>query len=115
MLSRSKRFGGSLLGLALVCGVGLAGCTSDKEQEIDNPRVEPLCEAMVEAGCASSPSSVPSCQADFAGAMLVCPEEFDALIACVGDDPSVVCHAGGIPVFDECMAETIAAFLCVDG
>lgn len=103
-----------VMGAVLVLGTALAGCTSD-EKEYDNPRVAPLCEAMVAAGCAGSPASVPGCQADFAGAMSHCPEEFDALITCAGDDPSVVCHSSGIPVFDECMAETTVAFLCVDG
>jgi hypothetical protein len=101
-----------MLGLALACGTGMAGCESDKEQ-VDNPQVEPLCEAMVAAGCESSPSSVASCQADFAGALSACPEEFEALIDCAGDDPVVSCHPSGLPVFDECMAETTAAFLCI--
>ncbi len=114
MRSKHTQHVGWLVVPALVLGTALAGCTSD-EKEYDNPRVAPLCEAMVAAGCASSPASVPSCQADFAGAMSHCPEEFDALITCAGDDPSVVCHSSGIPVFDECMAETTVAFLCVDG
>jgi hypothetical protein len=103
-----------ILWISAALGLGLAGCTSD-EEEYDNPQVEPLCEAMIEAGCAASPSSLQSCQSDFAGAMMACPEEFEALIACAGDDPSVACYPGGIPVFDECMDETITAYMCLDG
>jgi len=74
------------------------------------------CPGVMAAGCPSGPPSLAACEEGCAETRAACPAEFDAVIACGGDDPSFSCgDTNGMVYTVGCETEQDALYACLAG
>lgn len=113
------RFGGRVFGQCESESFELSSCESRSQEQAcatSLPACEALCEPAISARCGQGPESILSCLCGCEEIYEVqCRAQFDAFMACSGQEPVFQCDSNGIPVPDLCVAQYALLQQCQRG
>ena len=106
----------SLVILGASCAILLLGCGQHTNSDDDLTQTcAETCPLAVAAGCDEGPPSLAACETGCVETATTCPAEFDAVITCGGENPTLSCGTNGMVYTNGCESEQDAIYACLAG